>query len=279
MSNVTTMQIFLDKYFVDSEPRGQEFFEECKKLLPTFIIDNKKFSNIDPSNLNSMNRLSTLVGSIRFVRDSTIAFQHSFFTHYLHYVSKYISFIPQNLLWNKEMFMLPLGLISTYSKEFFEPIAKNNLIYIKPDNALKISESHEINLDIKDLMVNDICKYTGANLDSSFWVAPMRKPVSEYRLLVYRNQVPDYSLYLGEHIRHEQIVSYINQILPILPSLTEFINENLYVVDIGIDEDGNFGIIELNTFATSGKYNIEPRILAKCLTDELKWVHQEYYQP
>ncbi len=189
-------------------------------------------------------------GSIDFIEKfSKIPFSVKLLTLENYTCSQYYNYIEG--LINSDCIFLPWGKLK-YSKDIIFKCFGGDRVFIRPNSGKKIFTGTSVGKKwwnkeleiVKNFPENNILD-TDLVLISSF-----KEIVKEYRVLMYRNEIIDYSIYNGEtHF-------YDNKLIKHYCSKNTYYPDIFYTIDIGIGDNFS-GILEINSFVSAGLYEMD----------------------
>lgn len=229
----------------------QDIFGDETKELCKYIKDYKvvKYPDIEEG---------ITAGEPLIVRGS-IDFVDSFYKRYLdssfpcldeYNCSNYYKYFGPRLLNDDHIFM-PWGLLSI-NKELIHSIFKTDSLFIRPDSGRKIFTGTTLTKKWWGQELNIIQSLPGNSVtDNDIVVISTVKHIeSEYRVLMYRNEILGYSHYDGQTQRI--LKTFIN----LWGQTNSFFPDDLYTMDLAWTKD-SVKLVELNSFYSSGLYDMD----------------------
>jgi hypothetical protein len=208
------------------------------------------------------------LGSLHFIKNISKVIPprylvHTFFTNELHYYSRYQSQIPMASRLNKRGFMLPFSACEQIQASEIKQWVQAPIVHIRPDNALKIAEASQVELNEEDWnrWLHQTKSLSGASASTTFWFFPAQKIEAEYRFVI-ANGTPISATPYPHCINDLSIMDSAvpREAFSLASSVASTItlDDPIYVMDIARNED-HFFVVELNCMATSGWYNLPVR--------------------
>ena len=173
-------------------------------------------------------------------------------------------------LWNKESIFLPWGIFRDNYKDYAPIVDKcygylshHWNLFIAPDDGWKSFTGQIIGSDKPE---SDI-KYIDSLVkpDKLILVSPYRRPATEWRIFCDGTKIITGSQYRvngrldteESAILPQTVSQWLQPILREMRAIPDAYPDPMIVVDVGMDEYGAMGIIELNSFSCSGFYQCD----------------------
>lgn len=166
----------------------------------------------------------------------------------------YLSRIPSKYLLNANFIMLPYGSFKDRKEQVFD-LFNTNKLFIRPDSGLKTFAGTTIHYLDFDYEINTLEKLTGV-LDNTLILISNIQPISkEYRILVGDGKVIASSMYKQNDkvVMKEGAPDGAKELAHIIAN-QEHQPDKAYTVDVAELENGDFKVIELNSFSCAGLY-------------------------
>lgn len=253
-----------------SEDKTEEYRKSIEKIGGKCVsLKDKPFETIDLYSIFPKDSCVVTFGTLNLVRDlqhntnwvpgAWCNFQNFKCSTYYAYWHKY--------MWNRNGWFQPWGQIrDDYDGETF---------FIRPDDGFKSFTGQVIKGDYDIRYIDSLVKPETLCL-----VDHLRKPCIEWRLFCSRDEVITGSKYksnmrldVSDRLDRD-VIDYVNRIL----KEVEWYPDNLFVVDVGMNLDGEYFVIELNSFSCSGVYasDIDKIIQTATKQAEIEW--KEIYE-
>lgn len=166
----------------------------------------------------------------------------------------YLSKIPSKYLLNANFIMLPYGSFKDRKEQVYD-LFHTNKLFIRPDSGLKTFAGTTIHYDDFDYELNTLEKLTGV-LDNTLILISNIQPIKkEYRILVGDGDIIASSMYKHNDkvVMKEGAPEGAKELAKIIAN-QEHQPDKAYTVDIAELENGEFKVIELNSFSCAGLY-------------------------
>src|SRR3990167_7377430 len=156
-------------------------------------------------------------------------------------------------LLNRPYMLIPYGELNDFQGLIFRTFGQDNAVFIRPNSGNK---RFTCQLFYKERFVKDVYNAGFYNLQPEE-LCLISSPVNiekEYRLVIVDKKVIASSLYRenGKHVEVEgcsgSMVSYAEQVAYIYEP------DKCFTMDIAVQKNGEFSVIELNSFSCAGYY-------------------------
>lgn len=241
----------------------EKILKSLKKLSINYRIVDYKISDYkDYEVYDEEIDLISCFGTISFLKNfpkliKTNAIIHNYFASDLHRFNLYQHQINRDIMYNKNGIMLPFSEIKLRSFSSFSNLINGDL-FIKPNNCLKVCECETIHSQEElEKYIYQLSNFNKINDDELFWLFDKKSIHSEYRTLVWKNEILTCSQYIKlGNLDIEQKNNLLPKIKEDLEPLIRNIElyDNCYIADVLYTESG-FKIIEFNCVASSGIYD------------------------
>ncbi len=221
--------------------------------------------------LGSINLAHMVNRYTRWLPGCFAQFDYYKWSYYSNYISKF--------LWNFESVMYPYG----YFRSRYESIRVDidhhsaESVFVRPDTGCK-SFTGQIVRTEDDLRYLD----TRAKPSDLVVVSQVAVPATEWRFFCSKQGVITGSQYRRQgRLEVDELgdvpAGAADFCLKVIGSLQDF-PEELFVVDVGVDSDGNFGVIEMNSFSCSGIYACDADKIISAAASVAERLWKEMYQ-
>jgi len=193
-----------------------------------------------------------LRGSTDFIRMFENANNNKYFRLTLenYDCSRYYQYFGSRML-NSDFIILPWWKLKD-STQIFQSFPNTEKFFIRPEVGRKIFTGTTLTKKWWDKELDIIYSLPSSNIKDSdlVLVSSYKEIVSEYRVLMHKNNVIDYSRYSGEELFDEEFaISFQSSVIDFFPDM-------LYTMDIAATKEG-FKLLELNSFVSAGLYDID----------------------
>lgn len=167
------------------------------------------------------------------------------------YIHKYNDI---NIFLNSDYILLPFGKFKKTPFSFFENIYGKD-IFIKPNTGFKSFAGKTINRENYSLEVKTIDQFSSANDETLCVISGAKNISKEYRFIIAENKVITGSQYMENHNYKPNF-----RIDPEALSFAQNITDNewqpdlVFTCDIGQQKNGEYKVVEFNSFSASGLY-------------------------
>ena len=243
-----------------------------------FLQDEEAAWPIDPGSetgpvvyFGSINLAQLINRYTRWLPGCFAQFDYYKWSYYSNYISEF--------LWNSEYVMYPYGYFRKNTKWISSNIAgihESGALFVRPDTGCK-SFTGQVVRNEDDLRYLD----TRAKPSNLVVVSQVSVPETEWRFFCSKQGVITGSQYRrqgkleveeSDVVPHGAVVFCSN----VIGSLQDF-PEELFVIDIGVDSDGNYGVIEMNSFSCSGIYACKADLIISAAASAAERLWKEMY--
>jgi hypothetical protein len=176
-------------------------------------------------------------------------------------------------LFNNKYEIVTVGFLKKEKFEFYRRFGKDALIFIRPDDGDKKFSGQLLDLqDFDKFWDNNIV--CNAKDDDSVLISTPKTITGEWRFIVKKDGIISCSTYFYQGQKTlipnapTGATSLVNDILSV-----GYHPDKVYAIDICQDADGNFWLLEFNSFSSSGLYACNKR---KIVDDVNSLVESEY---
>lgn len=229
------------------------FGEETNSLVEALGNNNIQYKIVKDSSYPLYGR-AIIRGSIDFVK----SYRHPFTDYFPgglltlenYKCSNYYKFFKNRML-NYEYIMLPWWNLKDKKDLVFKAFPDSEKFFIRPNSGKKIFTGTTISKKWWDKELDIISSLPSSNIQDSdlILVSSYKEILAEYRLLMHKDHLIDYSIYSGENQFTEDV--FIN----FMASSTTYFPDILYTVDLAVTEN-SVKYLELNSFVSAGLYDM-----------------------
>lgn len=246
------------------------FGEETNLLIEALkfnYLDYKIVRKIPDVNRHISVKHNTFIrGTIDFVESFQKILNQSFNLTIDNYTySSYTEHFGIRML-NSDYVILPWWKL--YDKEvIFNCFPDSDKLFIRPNSGRKIFTGTTLTKKwwIKELAIIKDLPSSSIKDSDLVVVSSYKEILTEYRLLMYRNQLIDWCIYSGEPSDHFDLVKIM---VNFFSATIDFFPDILYTVDIAKTEN-DYKIIELNSAVSAGWYNMDYDKIVKFIESKL----------
>jgi len=174
--------------------------------------------------------------------------------------SNYYQYFTCRML-NKDYIILPWWKLKQ-PELIFKAFPDTERFFIRPNSGRKIFTGTTLSkkwwtkeLDIIQSLPNSSIKPNDLILISS-----EKEILAEYRLIMIKDKLIDYSRYLGEYQRDEELAVYF------WSKSIDYFPDSVYTMDIAVTKD-SFKLLELNSFVSAGLYDVDYNKVVREIND------------
>lgn len=165
-----------------------------------------------------------------------------------------------NRLINHDSIFMPWGLLKA-NKEMIHDIFPGDSLFIRPDSGRKLFTGTTLTKKWWDKELDIIkglpyCRVTNQDM---VLISSVKKIISEYRVLMYNNEILGYSHYEGEIQKN---TNFTKALVNFWGETNNYIPDTLYTMDLAWTED-SVKLLELNSFYSSGLYDMDFKHIVK----------------
>lgn len=249
---------------------------DCRKLIKSCKYNNIDYILCNIEDLKDdgiiINDCSIAWGSIKFVSffQKYCANETSPGTYFELDKLSYIGFSPYygDLLLNKNFILLPFNEVLRRNKSLLKQF--DGAMFIRPNESTKLFTGFVLNNENYDHEINSLTQIQKPYPDTLCVLSPEIKLKSEFRYWIVNRQVitySEYSFYLDGLEYSEQSPPIECNTLASIIANREWQPDIVYTVDIGITTDNEIGIIEFNSFSSSGLYASNTNDIVKYVSE------------
>lgn len=172
----------------------------------------------------------------------------------------------ENHLLNKDAWAYTVDFVLKYWDHLLTDTPQ---LFIRPDDYNKVFPGMVIHKDNKAGFVDALAFYQLTNMSTIAYLSPVKTIEYEYRIVCVNNKVITGSQYM--HRGNIAVSSYTDTrrvrsfLEPLLYNLSDALDSLIYIVDVGVLDTGDMGIVEVNSFSTSGLYKCNPDKIVKAV--------------
>lgn len=152
---------------------------------------------------------------------------------------------------NNDYLILPWWDLKNKSELIFQAFPNTEKFFIRPNEGLKIFTGTTLTKKWWHKELQIIKDLPNSNIKNSdlVLVSTAKQIISEYRVLMHKNNVVDYCRYSGYKLFDEEFAMSFHS------SVIDFFPDTLYTMDIAATEQ-SWKILELNSFVAAGLYGM-----------------------
>lgn len=228
------------------------FGEETRKLAKA--LENKKIRyDLVKNRPDSIEGVPDIVrGSVEFLEDMDRFIYDDGYYHLDAYsCSSYYKYFGSRLL-NHDCIFMPWGLLKFNKELIFKSFPNSDKLFIRPNSGKKLFTGTTLTKKWwdKELDIIGGLPYTIVKDEDMVLISSAKEIEKEYRLLMYNNELIDYSIYEGNYLPVD--INFIN----FFAKSIDYFPDWIYTMDLAWTKD-SVKIVELNSFYSSGLYDMD----------------------
>tara|TARA_B100000700_G_scaffold331722_1_gene467557 strand:+ start:36840 stop:37688 length:849 start_codon:yes stop_codon:yes gene_type:complete len=254
--NLCGLDVFVSPYI--------RFIKEDFKLPERFIVEEPVFA----------------YGTIQFIQDLTKKYKNiiAFYSDKEFNLTEYLPKMPLELFLNGDNVFTTFGLFKKQPEKYFS-FFKNNKLFIRPNSGSKTFTGQVIQYNDFIEKIDSLEKTSSINDNTLISVSKPYDIKSEYRFIVVGDKVITGSQYL-ENGELKMDSLYPIEALNIAQKIADLPEENkpdpiAFVCDIAKLSNGDFKVVELNSFSCSDFYQSD---IKKAFVGITNYINKKYME-
>jgi len=254
--NLCGLDIFVSPYI--------RFVKEDFKLPERFIIDEPVFA----------------YGTIQFIQDLTKKYKNviAFYSDKEFNLTEYLPKMPLALFLNGDNVFTTFGLLKKQPEKYFS-LFNDNKLFIRPNSGSKTFTGQVINYNSLFEELNGLEKTSGVSDNTLISVSKCYDIKNEYRFIIVGNKVLTGSQYL-ENKELKMDSTYPIEAFNVAQKIAELPEENkpdpiAFVCDVAELNNGDFKVVELNSFSCSDFYQSD---IKKAFVGITNYINKKYME-
>lgn len=262
------MKLFIQKSIFDNTSQIVEVAKSLNiesKLVTIKDLDQIALDHLDETDIVAL-------GSVEFIQQGKRDLPVDPFAWYENEVfdSLQLHTYYKDYVLNKDFSFIPFGNLKDLKWQLFRTFARETEIFMRPNSGAKSFTGGVFDLVDFDKEIDKIKEESEVKDDDLVLVSSVKKILAEFRLICFGNEIVGYSTYRFNGLLTE-IKSVPKEVLDFWTLAlhdTRWIPEKFYVVDIVMDNDGSYYVLEFNCLNSSNWYAADvEKILEKIKND------------